>query len=780
MDFNFWPARGSQRATVERRPVIRGDQLQFGRVMLVVLSSTRPMPRLATRVSLAVAAATAVAAMVGGLPARCPAGTFFEQQVAPLLANRCLSCHNDQDREGELSLQTSADLVRRQWVVAGDPAASRLLEVVEPTPAGEVEMPIDGEPLAAKERAALRKWIAAGAQWPDGLRLEMPAVTDASWWSLRAPSRSELPPVDPRDAAWARNPIDAFILRKLREEGLAPSPEADRRTLVRRLYYDLVGLPPPVPEIDRFLSDRSELAYERLVDRLLASPHYGERYARHWLDVVHYGDSHGYDKDKLRPNAWPYRDYVIRAFNDDLPYSEFVEQQLAADVLYAGDTDAFAALGFVAAGPWDFIGHVEVSGEKIDGRVARNLDRDDMVVNTIQTFCSVTVGCARCHHHKFDPITQDDYYSLQAVFAGVGRNDVAYGDGQTVYAIATDFEPQANHRPHRGSMTTIHVLRRGAVEAAGDVVGPGALRLPDGPPGRFELPEGHTEGARREALARWIVDRGNPLTWRSIVNRMWQYHFGRGLCSTPNDLGRMGALPTHPELLDWLAIEFRDGGQSIARPQSLKQLHRLIVTSAAYRQTSSYEGPQAAVDQSNRFVWRQQRRRLEAEAIRDSVLVAAGKLDRRMYGPGFQDFVLEQTAHSPQFVYEKYDPDDATTWRRSVYRFLPRSQPQPFMETLDCADPSQQVAVRDVTVTPLSALALLNNRFMLRMAEHFADRLEHNVESIDEQVEAAFTWAMSRPPEADELESLAEHARQFGLASMCRVVLNLDEFVFVD
>ena len=536
---------------------------------------------------------------------------------------------------------------------------------------------------------------------------------------------------------------------------------------------------------------------------------------------------------------------LVSLDHDDTPYSRFVQEQLASDVLFPSQGDLLPALGFVAAGPWDFIGHVEVSAKKADGRIARYLDRDDMVVNTMQTFCSVTVGCARCHNHKFDPITQEDYYSLQSVFAGVGRNDVAYGlpaevvarkqklsedqeslakqialleersknqaagnqaakelaeelaqnrqeltrvqeeiaqlpAPKVVYAVATNFVAQGNHLPHQGKMTPIHVLMRGQIDAHGELTGPGALRLPKAPSGRFELPEGHTEGARRAALARWITDRSNPLTWRSIVNRMWHYHFGQGICATPNDLGRMGALPTHPELLDWLAVEFRDGGQWITVPQSLKQLHRLIVTSAAYRQSSINNARFAAIDQGNQFLWRQQRRRLEAEAIRDATLMVAGKLDRKMYGPGFRDFVIEQAAHSPQFAYEKYDPDDPSTLRRSIYRFLPRSQPQPFMEALDCADPSQQVARRDETVTPLSALALLNNRFMVRMAEHFATRVESEFDTRGQQIDAAFRSTVNRQPSAEERAALLEHARAQGMASMCRVLLNLNEFVFVD
>ncbi|MEX2025659.1 MAG: DUF1549 domain-containing protein, partial [Pirellulaceae bacterium] len=287
-------------------------------------------------------------------------------------------------------------------------------------------MPKGKTPLKAAEIESIRAWIAAGAKWPDGLVLNDKALADANWWSLKPIVRPGLPKLSDEDQRRVRTPIDAFVFAKLREQKLDPSPEADKRTLIRRLYFDLIGLPPTPEEIEAFLADRDEKAYEKLVERLLASPHYGERWARHWLDVVHFGETHGYDKDKLRLNAWPYRDYVIRAFNEDKPFGQFVQEQIAGDVLFEDARDGIEALGFLSAGPWDFIGHAEVPESKIDGKVARHLDRDDMVTSTMQTFCSLTVQCAQCHNHKFDPILQEDYYSLQAVFAAIDRTDRAY------------------------------------------------------------------------------------------------------------------------------------------------------------------------------------------------------------------------------------------------------------------------------------------------------------------------------------------------------------------
>jgi hypothetical protein len=295
---------------------------------------------------------------------------------------------------------------------------------------------------------------------------------------------------------------------------------------------------------------------------------------------------------------------------------------------------------------------------------------------------------------------------------------------------------------------------------------------------RFELAPDHAEGERRAALAKWIIDRRNPLCWRSIVNRLWQYLFGRGIVDTPNDLGRMGSLPTHPELLDWLAVEFRDGGAWIKQPGSLKQLHRLIVTSAVYRQTTSAQPSE--IDSDNRYLGRMNRRRLEAEAIRDAVLAIADKLDTRMYGPGFRNFEIDKPEHSPHYLYHTHDPDELTSHRRAVYRFVVRSVPDPFLETLDCADPSRLVPRRNETITALAALTLLNNRFMVRMSGHFARRVSADREQLSDQLATAFEMAVARPPEKDELKSLRAYAAAHGLAAACRVILNTNEFVFVD
>ena len=755
---------------------------------------------------------------------------LFLERVAPLLERRCVSCHSGIHPKGGLSLET-AELALSggdsgPLLAPGDAANSLLLDYVAANPAtgDPPAMPKGGPPLTAEDVSTLREWITDGAPWPEGKTLIDRREINRDWWSLRPIAEVKPPPNDAQraDQRWERTPIDAFIAAAHRERGLTPAPEADRRTLIRRLSFDLTGLPPTPDEVDAFLADGADDAYERLVDRLLASPRYGERWGRHWLDVVHYGDTHGFDKDKIRPNAWPYRDYVIRAFNQDMPYAKFVEQQLAGDVLYPDEADGIVALGFIAAGPFDWVGHIEVSEATTDGQICRNLDRDDMVTTAVSTFVSLTAHCARCHNHKFDPITQTDYYRLQAVFSAVDRADRPYDADsevgrrrrelqsqraqlaaapstedrpsnddsdraaklaevdatlaalpaqQLVFAAATEFEPLGQHQPRRGDVRKISVLRRGDVKQPIEAVEAGAISCLTELPSVFA---GASEGERRAELAKWISDRRNPLTWRSIVNRVWHYHFGRGLVETPNDFGRMGALPTHPELLDWLARWFRDDGG-----QSVKSLHRLIVTSAVYRQSSVGGDAGQRTDAGNQFLWRMNRRRLEAEAIRDAALAVSGKLDLAVGGPGYYVFGFEDD-HSPRYWYDRHDPDEPSSLRRSVYRFAVRSAPDPFMATLDCADPSVIVERRGETVTALAALALLNNKFMVRQAEHFAARVTAVAASDAGRLDAAFRLAVGRSPSAAEQALLLPLAERHGWPTVCRLLLNANEFVFVD
>jgi mono/diheme cytochrome c family protein len=775
------------------------------------MSASACLPAALVAVLLTTPATKTPATDTPGSPAPDPRPIDFDRDVKPILAKNCFACHGPDKQKGGLRLDRKADALRGgdsgNAVVPGKSADSLLIQLASGQDKDRV-MPPKGDRLTAAEVATLRAWIDQGAKWPDD-----GSTTAADWWCFRPIANPPVPVIrDPRFTI--RNPIDAFILAKLRDRGLSPSPEADRRTLIRRVYFDLIGLPPTPGEVDAFLNDASPDAYEKLVDRLLASPHHGERWARHWLDVVHFGETHGYDKDKPRPNAWPYRDYVIRSLNDDKPYPRFVQEQVAGDVLFPGTAAGIEGLGFLAAGPWDFIGHAELPESKIDGKAARHLDRDDFVSNTIGTFMGLTVHCAQCHNHKFDPITQEDYYSLQAVFAAIDRTDRTYDSDPAVAAKRAELTRRhgaftaalggAAAEPIRRELTAlppdrvayvgavhtgsgnfvgtgatggkprpIHVLVRGDVTRPGKEVGPGAIAAVPGLKGRFELPAGHSEGDRRAQLAKWLTDPKNPLTWRVIVNRVWQYHFGRGIVETPNDFGRMGQLPTHPELLDWLAAELRDSG-------SLKRLHRLIVTSSTYRQAVCDNQANAKTDGDNRYLWRQNRRKLEAEAVRDSILFVSGKLDLTIGGPSFQDFVIEKPEHSPHYEYQLHDPEDPKSHRRAVYRFVVRSKQQPFMAALDCADPSLAVDRRNQTITPQQALALLNNRLVVAMARHFAERVEKLAADDSGRVAAAVRLALGRDPTLAERDALVAYRKEHGLANTCRVILNLNEFVFVD
>lgn len=803
--------------------------------------------------------------LLAGVFASLCSGDSIAESAQTLLTAKCQTCHNDQAKAGGLSL-TNIENIRKGGkrgpaIIAGNPAESLLFRLIS---GAQPAMPFGGQSLDAAQIDTIRQWIDQGAEWPQ----------PSKWWSLRPLHRPAIP--GPSDN-WIKTPIDAFVLAKLREKGLSPSLEADRRTLIRRLTYDLHGLPPSAEEVEAFIADRSPHAYENLVDRLLASPRYGERWGRHWLDVVHYGESHGYDKDKPRRNAWPYRDYVIRAFNEDKPYTRFVEEQLAGDVFSPDDPNATVALGFLAAGPWDFVGQAELAEGTTDKKITRLLDRDDIVTQTMSALVSTTAHCARCHDHKFDPIRQSEYYALQSVFAGIDRADRPFDSDpavlrarnqllarkraiaaalrpleeqeaattspeiaaldkqvaedkqvdatdparrpqeiqkkiaaaavqrkamvraalvpatraeldrlrsemadldrdikglpkpQLVYAAANYFEPQGTFR-FAIDPRPVNMLMRGSVDSPGAVASPGALSLVDGLSPVFRSGLTAPEGERRADLARWIVDSGNMLAWRSIVNRIWHYHFGTGIVDSLNDFGHMGSLPTHPELLDWLAVEFRDSGGSF------KKLHKLIVMSATYRQASAGNAAGESIDSENRYLWRANRQRLDAESLRDSILAASGKLDLAMGGPSVEQFFFKDD-HSPVYDYSRYDPDAPGNYRRSVYRFLVRSMPDPLMERFDCPDVSMITAKRTTTITAIQALALLNNPFVLKQAEHLAVRVK---EAGGDPVEAALRITLQRLPNQKEQQTLTAYLAREGMVNFCRLLLNLNEFLFVD
>ncbi len=723
------------------------------------------------------------------------------------------------------------------------------------------------------------------------LGVAMNGLTGAEthWWSLKPLQPTPVPKIAGVNSHWGRNPIDAFVLQTLQTNQLAPAPEADRRTQLRRVTFDLTGLPPTPGETLAFLKDPRPDAYERVVDNLLSSPRYGERWARHWMDAAHFAETHGHDQDRIRTNAWPYRDYLISSFNRDTPYARFVNEQIAADALHPESPGAIPALGFIAAGPWDESSLRDIREDTLDRQIGRYLDRDDMVTTVMSTFASVTVHCARCHDHKFDPVSQADYYSLQAVFAGVDRANRVFDTDPEVhqkrqalmrerralkarepwvleriaslefqklvrgwassqpvetappskidkdkekdkdkakekekdpvaqilakpestrrsdevlelashvwkqqiedrlrllpqpsyaYAAASDFIPDGSMVP--GSKPrTVHVLKRGDVLKPGAEASPGSLTCVTWLPSRFQGFETKDESTRRAELALWLTHPKNPLSWRSIVNRVWHHHFGRGIVETPNDFGRMGSLPTHPELLDWLAVWFRD------QNGSFKNLHRLILTSSVYRQNASGNELSLAraeqLDIDNRLLWRMSRSRLDAESIRDAILQFTGRLDLRMGGPSDRQFDIKPGIHvTPVVDYSKFDVDADAGRRRGIYRFLFRTLPDPMMDALDCPAGDQLTPVRNASVTVQHALSMWNNVFLLRHAEHIASLVAHDKSDEPNQINRLFEIILNRPPSNTERVDVARYSHEHGLANVCRLLLNSNEFMFVN
>nr|GDY20632.1 cytochrome c [Verrucomicrobiota bacterium] len=1009
----------------------------------------------------------------------------FDREIRPLLQKHCVECHGEKKQKSELRLDAKVFAFKGGHdgpaIVPGKADASPLFRRITSTDDDE-RMPSKGERLSAAQIAAVKAWIEAGAVWPENATDRAAALDKRSeHWSVQ-PVRKNFA----RDAS-----VDSFIHATLKEKGLVMSPAADRRTLIRRLSFDLHGLPPMPERVEKFVNDSDPRAYEKLVDELLASPHYGERWARHWLDIAHYADTHGFERDQLRPNAWRYRDYVIESLNADKPYDRFLREQIAGDVIAPEDAKAVTATGFLAAGPWDFVGQVETKSDMLK-RAARAGDLDDMVTQVITATMGITINCARCHDHKLDLITQQEYYGLWSVFAGVKRgerdvsaaetkrivgertrinNDLAtvrgelarltgegldladiigggngrgtgvkdrgidlrhgtftkeklgyhrdiaanrlqkiewpadakekpefvqwvfvpdgrgtvnvaakqevkgvpatsghfwdivrngplnaqrgtklngvdyaakghsilgmhansgvtfdlakiraasglaamrltgvvgFGaaedaaatradftvfvdaeqrfqklklrkdetaaldiavpaDAKTLTLIATDggdgigsdllFIGDARLGPDAGAATlteaeqrrlkelraqvakldgelkslpeapkvyavvaatnapVVRVQRRGDPESEGAEVAPGAFTWAGHATAKFG-DNVTAEGERRRALAEWIVHPDNPLTRRVIVNRLWHHHFGQGLVSTPSDFGLGGDKPSHPELLDWLAGEFLKSGWS------LKHMHKLIVTSAAYRQSSvAAEGtrraeldggnrkaetgkndaagenlsafrtplsgsqsarllPSAAtVDSANRLLWRQNPRRLDAESLHDAVLAVSGKLNLERGGPGFRDFKYTE-AYAP--IYDYITPDKPELWRRSIYRFIVRTTPHRFMTTLDCPDPANLTPARVNTTTALQALTLSNNEFMLQQARHLATRIENETGSREASIRRAFALAFQREPTAAELQAATPLVTGQGLFALCRMLINANEFVYLD
>ena len=988
------------------------------------------IPQFHIRVALTAVVMIAWCGRVGAEPAPATAdAAFFESQVKPLLQSNCLKCHGGEEQaKDNFRLTTQASLLK-----GGDdgppinlehPDQSLLLKAINYD--GDLKMPPRAK-LPPEKIEILARWVRGGAAWPAGVDLTPPSVAQnatpqrpdpptplaarKSFWSFQPVKRPAVPEV--KDAAWVRNPIDAFILAKLEAKGLTPAPPAGKISLLRRATYDLTGLPPTPAEVDAFVADNSPDAYERVIDRLLASPHYGEQWGRHWLDVVRYGETNSYERDNPKPNVWRYRDYVIRSFNNDKPYDRFVKEQLAGDEMpqIDGEPDPIIATAYYRLGIWD-----DEPGDRLQ---ARYDNLDDLVTTTGQVFMGLTVDCARCHNHKLDPILQTDYYRLLAFFQningfnnggkgdeseifehpgdreayeklvadrhqqadkvqgriteiedrfrelsmGAGKDalgksdihdlhyryyrdtwqklpdfdnlkfesegdlkgglldlsprtrDVAFGfvftgtlevpaDGNYLFHLDSDdgsrlilngkvaldydgihgtgaardakvelhkgrvplrFEyfqnehgfgldlswegPGVEKRPlsapiaakprgkmPEGDLTRIikeqgkavlgeamtadylklrkklteltqpvpadralrvsengvhapdtFVCLRGSASNPGPIVQPGFPSvLADGdavipPPARNAASTG-----RRTVLANWITSDANPLFARVMANRIFQYHFGRGIVRSPNNFGIQGDKPTHPELLEWLSSEFRLKGYTF------KQMHRLIMTSSAYRMSTAFNPSAMAVDPQNDLLWRFDLRRLSAEEVRDSILVANGALNDKMFGPSVFPLIPAEVLAGqsrPGTGWSVSPPRDAA--RRSIYVHVKRSLPLPILQAFDAAESDHSCPVRFVTVQPTQALGMLNGQFLNEQSATFAAHLKEQAgDDVEKQIALAFRLTTCRQPTDGEvararelIESLKTKdgaSSEQAMKYFCLMMLNLNEFVFLD
>jgi hypothetical protein len=732
-------------------------------------------------------------------------------------------------------------------IVPGKSADSLLFQAVKRD--GELKMPPGDKSLPAAEVEAIRKWIDSGAKWDANAKRQ----AQSTWWSFRKPERPPIPKVGNPSAVG--NPIDAFVVAKLEKEGLRPSPEADRRTLIRRAYFDLEGLPPSPKEVEDFVNDRSPDAWEKLIDRLLASPRYGERWGRYWLDLVRYADTSGFETDHFFPNAWRYRDYVVESFNTDKPYDTFVQEQIAADEIWPQDMDLEGTQYLPKAKAENAKRRIGTSLYTIGsfpieftyyGDQMRAEWESDAVDVTGAAFLGLTVGCARCHDHKFDPIRQRDYYGFAAFFSGseereiplvsqfdietynrqfplfaqldalkqMGRGGRGRGPRQQTQAVEGDggieelqSAPQPNTPPsppvdrtvlmrqigelysrlpahyatanvlaHSEHVPDTHILMRGDWHNKGEKVGPGfpPFLNPgpsiDEPKGVLFVPQ------RRKALAMWMTSPDNPLVARVMINRIWQGHFGVGIVGTPNDFGRQGDAPTHPELLDWLATEF------VARGWSIKQIHRLIMLSNTYRASAVADWTSLEKDPENRFLSHMNRRRLDGDSLRDTVLSVAGNINLKMGGVGIIPALTKeelQAARMPNLWPANPDPNEFN--RRSIYLQMKRSLTLPMLQIFDAPDPAVSCPRRDISTVAPQALELMNSDFSNSEARIFAERIEKSGASTSEaQIDAGWRMAFGRPPSEREKSTALDYLKRNSLPRLCLLMFNMSEFIYAD
>lgn len=904
------------------------------------------------------------AGLVGAEPA--PATVDYARDIQPIFEAHCYSCHGEDRQRGGLRLDRVANALRggdsgEPGIVPGDSQASFLFHSLTGAGGAIEPMPLNRDPLSDAQIELIRRWIDAGAEGVAGAG-GGDDFLQTDHWSLKPVVDPEVPSVG--SDAWCGNAVDAFVLDRLREAGLEPSPEAGRRRLVRRVFFTLHGLAPTAEQMRQYLDDERPDWYALMVDDLLASPRYGERWARHWLDIVRYADTNGFETNTPRPNAYHYRDYVIRAFNDDKPYDEFILDQLAGDT-----TGEDAATGFLVAGTKDIVG----SPDPVLTAMQRSNELADMVNVTSTAFMGLTVACARCHNHKFDPILHADYYAMEALFAGVQHgereqrretdrlaevraqiagidaqidafepladtgpqpkktrpavdparnierfepvratgvrfvieatnngnnpcidelevytaatqdaspvnvardtrgarvtssgsyagnpihqlphlNDGRYGNSHSwigdqpgrgwvqvtfdepreidrvvwgrdrsggyadrlavVYRVEAEVAPndwrvvagsadrvgidetpppssasaeldrlvaqraalqnRANTNAYAGTFmqpAPTHRLFRGDPMQPREIVEPGTITVL----GSLGLGVDAPEQERRVALARSLADPDNPLTARVMVNRIWQYHFGNGLVSTPSDFGVMGAQPTHPELLDYLASHFVESGWSI------KQMHRLILNSNTFRQDSVPRTQAIRIDAGSTLMWRFPPRRQEAEVIRDSMLLVTGVLDLTMYGPGFSPFVPNTNYVRVYLPKIDFGPED---WRRMIYAQHIRMERDPTFGAFDCPDAAQSTPDRPRSTTALQALNLFNSPFVLQQARLCAQRIIREAgDDPAAQVQRAYALLYTRDATPQELDDCVAFTREHGLEALCRVLFNTNEFLFVE
>ena len=927
----------------------------------------------------AAVAASAPTLELAKLPPATARAVDFVKDIEPIFAKSCQSCHGAEKQKSEYRLDSRAAALKggenyTPAIKPGDSAGSPLIHLVAHL-VPDAKMPAKGDPLTAGQIGLLRAWIDQGARWAEAANVEVDQIK--SHWAFRPVKRPSVPASGNRKSQTV-NPVDAFIGAKLAESKLMPSRKADRVTLIRRLYLVMLGMPPTPEEVAAFVADKQPQAFERLVDKALDDPRYGERWGRHWLDVIRFAESNGFETNRERPNGWRFRDYVIAAFNDDKPYHQFIREQIAGDALGVD-----VATGFLVGGPVDIVKSPDlalIAQQRAD-------ELDDMVGTTGTAFLGLTLGCARCHSHKFDPISHREYYSMTAIFAGVQHGEralplpvertkeIAKLDGvirdleqqltrfSPAARTATNFPGKALRPPvnfahneeilspmeakfvrftilattgaepcidelevwagernvalaTNGTKATasgtlagfdIHKLDhlndgrtgnshswisseagRGWVQlqfakserierivwgrdregmfkdrlaityrieaaletnawqlvASSDDREPfkGQIEKPTGPVYRFDdaplaeaeqgrqwlaeleqarkersslakspmvyagtfsqpgttfrfhrgdamqprepVPPGTLaifnpstlatntpEQQRRLQLADWIASPENPLTARVLVNRVWQHHFGVGLVNTPNDFGKNGARPTHPELLDWLASDF------VAHGWSIKALQRQILTSATWWQSSAPRAAALKIDAGSRLLWRYPPRRLEAEAIRDSILAVSGNLDRTVGGPSF---FLHEVDRENVYHYHPKEMFTPAESRRMVYAFKVRMEQDGIFGAFDCPDGSLVMPKRSVSTTPLQALNLFNSRFVLQQSETFAERLRQEAgEDRAGQVKRAWQLAFNRLPDRAEAQEAIAFAKAEGLPALCRAVLNANEFLFI-